>query len=194
MGLRCGGDIIRFVSLLVFFWLRDSAKKCHQKSVNSHLTGKSAARRPVGWEYWRFSASRSASDIVSASNIFAAGLDLALPKSLNALATSEPGQIDLMTLFTPLRKPPFSVASATPSLSAVSFSVSSLAWTRTARRAWRLVDLGRVSAAREVRVVDESVTATMLAGLANGKGAIRSTSEMEEKVIRTRYFRRENCK
>ena len=116
-----------------------------------------------------------------------------LPKSLNALATSEPGQIDLMTLFTPLRKP-FSVASATPSLSAVSFSVSSLAWTRTARRAWRLVDLGQVSAAREVRVVDESVTATMLAGLANGKGAIRSTSEMEEKVIRTRYFRRENCK
>jgi hypothetical protein len=45
-----------------------------------------------------------------------------------------------------------------------------------------------------VRVVDESVTATMLAGLANGKGAIRSTSEMEGKVIRTRYFRRENCK
>ena len=118
-----------------------------------------------------------------------------LPKSLNALATSEPGQIDLMTLFTPLRKFPFcSVASATPSLSAVSFSVSSLAWTRTARRAWRLVDLGRVSAAREVRVVDESVTATMLAGLANGKGAIRSTSEMEGEVIRTRYFRRENCK
>jgi hypothetical protein len=45
-----------------------------------------------------------------------------------------------------------------------------------------------------VRVVDESVTATISGGLANGKVAIRSTSEMEEKVIRTRYFRRENCK
>ena len=48
-----------------------------------------------------------------------------------------------------------------------------MAWTRTARRTWRLVDLGRVSATREVRVADESVTATISGGLANGKVAIR---------------------
>ena len=117
--------------------------------------------RKVGWAYWRLSALRSASDIVLASKSSAAGFTLGAVK---ALATSDPGQIDLMTLLSPLRKP-VSVVGASV-FSAVSSSVSSFARTRSATRELRFNALGRASAARLAREEDERVTATIAVGWA----------------------------
>ena len=84
--------------------------------------------------------------------------------AVKALATSDPGQIDLMTLLSPLRKP-VSVVGASV-FSAVSSSVSSFARTRSATRELRFNALGRASAARLARDEDERVTATIAVGWA----------------------------
>ena len=84
--------------------------------------------------------------------------------AVKALATSDPGQIDLMTLLSPLRKP-VSVVGASV-FSAVSSSVSSFARTRSATRELRFNALGRASAARLAREEDERVTATIAVGWA----------------------------
>ena len=147
-------------TLLVFVRESKRVRKGRERSGRFYLLGKRPSRK-VGWAYWRLSALRSASDIVLASKIFAAGFTLGAVK---ALATSEPGQIDLMTLLIPFRNPG-SVVWASVS-SAVSSSVSSFARTRSATRELRFTALGRASAARLAREEDERVTATIAVGWA----------------------------